>query len=482
MKCNFSYVGMGFTPVDNNFIKHYMPEAPDGFVKIYLYALFLSFHQQDESLEQIAAALSVSPEELMGALGYWENLGLLTVIRGEELQVQLEPVIAEKPIQVYGAAHYVAELRELFAPRDLSAAAIARIHEWTDVYGLPQEVVLILVSHCLDHRGKRVSIEYMDKTARTWADEGVFTKEDALQRIEKTEKSSSSAAYILKHLSIYRLPTKDELDLIEKWQQKWGFSLSAILAACRETTKSSSPNMAYLDKILYNLHQNSCKTTQQVSVFLTDRNALSDRLKELLYLLGQKGRPTNQNQEQYENWLEMGFSYDAVKRACSYIASKGGHSFSAVDQLLHSLGDLELFTPSQLQERFAYLDQLDEDVKVIYQRLSMQQSVSQTHREAYERWAYELGMPFEVILLAAEYSRFAANKFAFLNKLLLSWHEKKVATVSAARKDYESGQKAFGTQGRSAADKPQHNYMRHDYDIDQLEKLFELPVHQAEES
>ena len=475
MKCNFSYVGMGFTPVDNNFIKHYMLSAPDGFVKVYLYALSMSFHQQDESFEQIAAALSMTPDELMGSLGYWENLGLLSIIRGEELQVQFEPVLAAKPMQVYTEAHYVAELRELFAPRDLSAAAISRIHEWTDVYGLPQEVVLILISHCLDHRGKRVSIEYMDKTARTWADEGVFTKEAALERVEKTEKSASNAAYILKHLSLYRLPTQDELDLIAKWQQQWGFSLSAILAACRETTKSNSPNMAYLDKILYNLHQNGCKTTQQVAVFLTDRNALSDRLKELFFALGLNSRPTTQHQEQYETWLEMGFSFDAIKLACGYIAAHGGHSFSAVDQLLHSLKELGLFTEPQLKERFAFLDQLDEDVKVIYQRLSMQQAVSQSHREAYECWANELGMPFEVILLAAEYSRFAANKFASLNKLLLAWHEKKITSVSAARKDYEAGQKLNKTQTSTAVKNPQHQFMHHEYDIDQLEKLFDLP-------
>jgi DnaD/phage-associated family protein len=77
--------------------------------------------------------------------------------------------------------------------------------------------------------------------------------------IESCESYYQDTIAVLKYLGIHRPPTKAELELYRKWHNQWDFSLNAILQACKETTKTSSPNLGYLDKILENLHNLNIK-------------------------------------------------------------------------------------------------------------------------------------------------------------------------------------------------------------------------------
>ena len=69
---------IGFTPVSNIFIEKYMPQARGEFIKIYL--LMLKYNISGElgvSSSILASSLNLLESDIMNALHYWNDLGLI---------------------------------------------------------------------------------------------------------------------------------------------------------------------------------------------------------------------------------------------------------------------------------------------------------------------------------------------------------------------------------------------------------------------
>ena len=86
LKSNFT---TGITPVKNTFIDHYMVQANGEYVKIYLYLLRCMNGPQlssSLSINQFADTFDCTEKDILRALKYWENVGLLTMeFSGEQL-------------------------------------------------------------------------------------------------------------------------------------------------------------------------------------------------------------------------------------------------------------------------------------------------------------------------------------------------------------------------------------------------------------
>ena len=57
------------TPIENLFLIEYLPTAPDGFLRVYLYARMLALHPElGGGLEEMAAALNMTSEAIYNAM------------------------------------------------------------------------------------------------------------------------------------------------------------------------------------------------------------------------------------------------------------------------------------------------------------------------------------------------------------------------------------------------------------------------------
>ena len=66
------------TPVDNAFITEYLPQAKDGYTKVYLYGLMRCYHpEEDMNLDRMSHELSMPMDEILKAYRYWERHGLV---------------------------------------------------------------------------------------------------------------------------------------------------------------------------------------------------------------------------------------------------------------------------------------------------------------------------------------------------------------------------------------------------------------------
>ena len=77
------------TAVSNAFLCEFMPTAPEGYVKVYLYALMYAHggHPEDDAMiPDVAKALEISQDEVERALRYWERCRLLSKILKARVQ------------------------------------------------------------------------------------------------------------------------------------------------------------------------------------------------------------------------------------------------------------------------------------------------------------------------------------------------------------------------------------------------------------
>jgi DnaD/phage-associated family protein len=230
----FSLEEQATTPVPTIFLKKYMCDAPPDYVRVYLFGLCLAYtgeHLGDVEMEE---RLHMSSAQIISALEYWESKGFVksraagktTVydfMAGPEEHAQQEN---SRKAPVYEYKNFNNVVSTLLG-RTLSPSDLNNIYDFTDVFGLPQDVVVTMVEYCVAAKGKNVGIAYLDKVAQTWAEEGIDTREKAQQRIEDHKAVTSGAKMLMRIMGITgRNPGKKEMDFYDKWTEKWALRRS----------------------------------------------------------------------------------------------------------------------------------------------------------------------------------------------------------------------------------------------------------------
>ena len=245
----------GVTSLDNAFIRSFLPELPELALKAYIYGLMLLSGGAQEDTD-MSAELGCSEDELRLAFAHLERLGLVNVIGETPLQIEYKDVdeaASRAYIGTASGARYAELIKKLGAvlgTRQLSGAELTKIYDWVDLFGFEQDAAVRIVSYCLDKKGTRVSVAYMDSMAKRLAAEGALTRELVDEAIEYERLTSSGAGRILKRWHQSRPPTADELALYEKWTRGWGYDEDAIDYACTKLTSAASPSFSYIDSII----------------------------------------------------------------------------------------------------------------------------------------------------------------------------------------------------------------------------------------
>ena len=170
------------TVVENIFLREFMPAAPEGAVKAYLYGLMQC--QQGTgagSLSAFARDVALSETEVQDAFAYWQEKGLVLV--------QTKPMFAVFYLDIHNAlpqdgsvytdSEYNREIQALFAPKAIQPAELARVYDWTDVFLIDRSAVPLLIEYGqkklkdLDKATARRQVSYIDKIARQWNEEGM---------------------------------------------------------------------------------------------------------------------------------------------------------------------------------------------------------------------------------------------------------------------------------------------------------------------
>jgi DnaD/phage-associated family protein len=453
------------TLVPNRFIECCIG-APDKFTQAYLLVLKHSTTDKSIDFDILCARLKMSMEEVLSAFEYWQKKGVARVVNGQSMSIEFgdfEGPAVHTEEELYTERKFNKMLQSLFGTRQLSPHDYLKVYDYTDTFGLNKKVVLALVEYCILLKGRRVSISYIDKVAKTWAeDEHIDTEQKARDYIESYKMMSSGITSVLKQLGLAgRGPTQDEYTLFQKWTSQWGFTLEAILTACAKTTAAREPSFKYLDKILERLQERGLITSRTIAESHAQNEKESAVLKEIMHLLGEPSlKPSFEHESLYQKWTTVyGFEKDILVFAAKQVGARGKKPFTYLDSVLTDWYNNRILTLAQARRYMAEQKELDAHIATVFETAGIPKSPTDAHRKIYARWHHTWGLSHDAILLAAEISTLSENPYRYLNTILSNWHGAGVKTLADAQREtkkHHNGQ--TGAAARESFERPVENY------------------------
>ena len=446
------------TPVENMFLLEYLPAAPEGFVRVYLYVRMCCAHPElGGELSDVARALHMEEDAVLNAMQYWEQQGLVEKLSDRPASFAVLPLRggvaardqAEQDYYKYRAFNSAMQAmfgtEELLEPRQYRMA-----NDWLTLLGFDQDAALKLLEHELKQPGGRkpaAVFKRADRRALEWAEQGVHSAEDVERAISGEQRVYDMAAAVLKQLNINRRPTGNELDCARRWVDEWKLTVDDVLAACAQTTKSRAPSIGYLDAIL--------KARME-----SGSNEHFEAMKAVLRELGAANTvPTPEQTRAYARMLESGFAPETVTLAAVQCARKRRHSFEDLEWMLNSWGGAGVRTRDEAERYIADMQRDTAELRKLMEVAGLSRRPGMDDLALYEAWR-KAHSP-ELILCAAELARGTRAPVKYMDKLLANWAQAGIATPEAARAEGE--RRAGAARDAAAPAGGRQNYQQHEY-------------------
>ncbi len=289
LESNISNTDAGYLPFPARAAELLAEAGCPTYLAVYVYAL----HQyqkgnRDISNNYIAQALKISLMDVVNAFLFYSSQGLIqihnfTSVDDGDFDIQFCPCSGtDKPGTVpfkpsYKASEISRRLKEnprmsqmyklvgQILGKSLSSADTELLYSFHDYYGLPIEVILVLIEYYVS-KGKR-SMKYIEKEAGKWTSAGIDTVEKAKNHIKRREEFLSYTSRIRTLLGIQerRLSTR-ELAYINNWQNEFHMSPDMVKAAFELTVNQTGKlSFAYMNKILESWAQAKVSTPQEAA-------------------------------------------------------------------------------------------------------------------------------------------------------------------------------------------------------------------------
>lgn len=147
--------------------------------------------------------------------------------------------------------------------KPLSASDVNTLLFFYDVLGFDSDLIVYLLEYAISNNHRQM--RYIEKTAISWANEGIDTVDKAKA---STELYSSRCYPVLKAFGISgRNPGAGEKALIVKWTDSYGFPMDIVLDACNRTMNTiHQPSFEYADSILTKWKEKGIRTLSDVKL------------------------------------------------------------------------------------------------------------------------------------------------------------------------------------------------------------------------
>ncbi len=419
-------------------------------------------------VSEIAAALGQREMDVISALEYWQEKGLLTIKNEKQMWVAV-PEETVKPTHasgLYTDKSYNDTLQQMFGTHILKTSEYQMIYDWTDVLKLPKEVCMMVIEYAIQRKGRSVSISYMHAIAKTWAEKGIDSMEQAAAEIDRYERISSGANRVLGFIGgVGRLPSKPEMGLYQKWTEEWGFTLDAIMAAITDLTNTASPSFKYIDTILENLKNQGAVTARKITESQATASKVRSDAKALLGMID--AALTRPNLDKLEAFKAMGFKQDALMLAFAEAAKKPNVNLNYVESILKGWKKEGLTAKSKIAAHLISQSTLITNAYAFYKKAGITQKLSDAQLKQYLAWTDENGFEPDMMDAVAVYAGTAKNPYQYMVKLFSIMVEKNVKTLDA----FNAQQTIFNTSNAGKDEYLKRTYSPEDFqaDLDHIE-------------
>ena len=441
--CKFSteFIASSKTEIDNIFINDYLPFAQPAFSIVYIYGLYLcNSNSFDNELSNFAKTLNMSEEDVIGAFEYWEEQGLVKILRTQPLQVTYIPLknvlTANKLYKPDKYEIFNQQANDIFAgKRAISKHEYQEYYDFLERYHFEQEALLMIMKYCVETKKSAVGYNYILTVAKNWANEGINSTKQVEDRLKSFEDKDSNLNEIFSVLSIKRNPYVEERSLLNKWLNDYGFNLDVILHICKKAKKKSLMSFEKIDAILTKYYEMKLFSIMEIDSFEKEKSDLYSLAKEINKTIGLYYENLEGIVENYIlKWINMGFDKELLLEIALYCFKTSIRTLEGMDKTINKLFKLGILSLQAFHQYINNVLQEDSKIKNVLSKLNIERNVNYIDRANFNIWKDNWQISDELIEYATTLAKGKANPIKYLSKVLSDWHEKGIKTVEDAKK------------------------------------------------
>lgn len=441
--CKYSteFIASSKTEVDNIFINDYLPFAQPIFTQVYIYGLYLcSSNSFDNSLENMAKTLNMSEEDVLGAFEYWQEQGLVNILKTSPLQITYIPLknvlSANKLYKVDKYEVFNRQADEIFrGKRSISKTEYGEYYDFLERYHVEQEALLMIMQYCVDTKKNAVGYNYILTVAKNWANEGITTASAVEERLKNFEENSSDLALVLKTAGIKRGAYVEERNLLHKWLEDYGFNLDVIISVIKTYQKKNRFSFERIDGVLTKYYEMKLMSIAEIQDFENQKAELYTLAKEVNKCIGVYYENLEVVVENYIlKWINLGFDRETIIDIANLCFKTSVRSLEGMDERINKFYKLGLLSQSAFNEYMGELLSQDKKIKDILEGLNISRSVTPLDRANYKTWKESWNISDQLISYGITLSKGRDNPLKYMARIFADWHEKGIKDVEEAKK------------------------------------------------
>ncbi|MGN0456765.1 MAG: DnaD domain protein [Acutalibacteraceae bacterium] len=292
----------GVFAVPNSVVDEHIKLSSGVQLKVLLYILR---HSGEEiSAEKIGEVLSMHPADIADSVNFWVGCGLLAKEEGtltpraveaktdnstaafaqpqqqiqqpqqQPAEPQRRPTRPPRPTGPYIAERvlkdkefaYLAEEAQTIIGKPLSTGDLGILLNLHDMDGLPVDVITMLLQFCVSR--EKFGMKYIESVGVSWSRQGVDNVAKAEEKIREYSQQCSAWGTVSEIFGIKTVgsPTKNQLEISNRWINEWGFKRDAIRMAYEICVdKKGEYNLRYIDGIIKKWHKSGVHTVKEIN-------------------------------------------------------------------------------------------------------------------------------------------------------------------------------------------------------------------------
>lgn len=431
----------GTTCIDNRFILNYMPNAADIRSAVYLLGLTLSQSDgTDNSIDTLAQKLAVTPDDVLSAYQYWEELGLVNIASVDPPHVIYlaanAGTDAMNRIKPGKYAKFSQKLQDLVQGRMINPGEYNAYFTFLEDTTFQQDALAAVVSYCVNLKGSEVDYRYVLAVARNLLKRGVTTLEAVSEALDGNKKYDADLDIVFKALRIRRNIDHSDRQLYEKWKKDFGFDLATIDFVAKSV---KTGGMTRLDALLTDYYKKGAMSVAEIEAYRRDKEQLYTLAAAIVKSMGLYYQNLDPVVDEYVmDWTKRGFDDETLVAIARYCFRCGFRTLNALSDKIDKLYRIGVTDLGSLEQYFAQVVAEDKQIEQLLRKAGLERRVNQKDRALYKIWTVDWNMPQDVLDFVAEKAVGSANPVAYVNKVLADFRRDGVQTLEQARKQAET--------------------------------------------
>lgn len=441
------FVNTGYTAVENRFFINFMPDAPDMRTAVYLLGLALAGSDGDDNdCRTIADKLNISCEEVLDAYRYWEELGLVTVLDSNPVQVLYHTLSTESTLKKIKPSKYSKFSKQMQAT---ISGRMLTVNEYNEYYTFLEETtfapdaLVYIAKYCAELKGNNISYQYILTVAYNQLKRGATTLAAVTENLDKQKKYDDDLKLVLKALNSNRAIDYSDRVNYEKWIKDFGFDLATVIAVAK---KCKARGLGGLDAKLTEYFKKGALSAKEIEDYESEKTRLNELARELTRTVGVYYQTLDSVVDEYVvPWLRRGYADDTIVAVAKYCFRSGIRTLAGVASVMDKLYKNGVISIEALDGYFAEMAYTDEKIQNVLHSCGLARGTIANDRVLYKTWTEKWRISDELIVYAAQLAAGTHSPMAYVNRVLSDWKQQGITSVECAKERQQTAKSAAAT-------------------------------------